>query len=183
MNLQRSLSLIPHPSSFILVIALGIDPGTALCGYGIVRVVGDEMELVTCGAISTPAKTPLDQRLLIIHAKLVELIREHEPAQVAIEKLFFARNITTAIAVGHARGVAMLAAAQAGLAVFEYTPNEIKQAVSGYGGADKQQMQQMVRMLLHLDAVPKPDDAADAVAIAMCHLQNARLRELIASQS
>ena len=165
------------------MIALGIDPGTALCGYGIVRAADDEMELVTCGAISTPAKTPLDQRLLVIYGELVQLIREYKPDQAAIEKLFFARNITTALSVGHARGVAMLAVAQAHLPLAEYTPNEIKQAVSGYGGADKYQMQQMVRMLLHLDDVPKPDDAADAVAIAICHLQSARLRELIDSQS
>lgn len=165
------------------MIALGIDPGTALCGFGIVRVVGDDFQLVTCGAISTPPKTPLDQRLLKIHGDLVESIREYKPEQVAVEKLFFARNITTAISVGHARGVAMLAAAQAHLPLFEYTPNEIKQAVSGYGGADKYQMQQMVKLLLHLDDVPKPDDAADAVAIAICHLQSARLRELIDSQN
>jgi crossover junction endodeoxyribonuclease RuvC len=165
------------------MIALGVDPGTALCGYGLVRAVGDEMELVTCGAISTPARTPLDRRLLKIHGELADLIRTYQPGEVAIEKLFFARNITTAIAVGHARGVAMLAAAQAGLPLFEYTPNEIKQAVSGYGGADKHQMQQMVRMLLHLDAVPKPDDAADAVAIAICHLQTSRLRNLIKAQN
>jgi crossover junction endodeoxyribonuclease RuvC len=165
------------------LIALGIDPGTALCGYGIVRAAGDEYELVTCGAISTPAKTPLDQRLVRIHADLVKLIREHKPEQAAVEKLFFARNITTALSVGHARGVAMLAVAQAKIPLYEYTPNEIKQAVSGYGGADKHQMQEMVRMLLHLDAVPKPDDAADAVAIAICHLQSAHLRELIQAQS
>ncbi len=141
------------------------------------------MELVTCGAIATPARTPLDERLVKIHAELAALIREHHPDQAALEKLFFARNITTALSVGHARGVAMLAIAQAKIPLFEYTPNEIKQAVSGYGGADKYQMQQMVRMLLHLDDVPKPDDAADAVAIAICHLQTARLRELIDSQS
>lgn len=165
------------------MIAIGIDPGTALCGFGIVRATGDDYELVTCGAISTPAKTPLAERLVKIHADLTSLIREYQPDEAAIEKLFFARNITTALSVGHARGVAMLAVAQAGLAFAEYTPNEIKQAVSGYGGADKHQMQQMVKMLLRLDEVPKPDDAADAVAIAICHLQGARLRQLIESQS
>lgn len=164
------------------MIAIGIDPGTALCGYGIVRAAGDEMELVTCGAISTPAKTPLDQRLLKIYADLVALIREYQPDEAAIEKLFFARNITTALSVGHARGVAMLAVAQAKIPIAEYTPNEIKQAVSGYGGADKKQMQEMVRVLLRLDAVPKPDDAADAVAIAICHLQGSHLRSMIAAQ-
>lgn len=165
------------------MIALGIDPGTALCGYGIVRADDDDYELVACGAISTPPKTLLDQRLLKIYADLVDLIREYKPDEAAIEKLFFARNITTALSVGHARGVAMLAIAQSKIPISEYTPNEIKQAVSGYGGADKQQMQQMVKMLLRLDEVPKPDDAADAVAIAICHLQGARLRALIDSQT
>lgn len=164
------------------MIAIGIDPGTALCGYGIVRAAGDEMELVTCGAISTPAKTPLDQRLLRIYADLVALIRKYHPDAAAIEKLFFARNITTALSVGHARGVAMLAVAQANIPIAEYTPNEVKQAVSGYGGADKKQMQEMVRVLLRLDEVPKPDDAADAVAIAICHLQGSHLRAMIEAQ-
>jgi crossover junction endodeoxyribonuclease RuvC len=165
------------------LIVIGIDPGTALCGFGIVRAVDDDYQLVTCGAISTPPKTPLDVRLLKIYEDLTDLIREYKPDEAAIEKLFFARNITTALSVGHARGVAMLTIAQAKIPLAEYTPNEIKQAVSGYGGADKQQMQQMVKMLLHLDEVPKPDDAADAAAIAICHLQGARLRQMIESQS
>lgn len=165
------------------MIALGIDPGTALCGYGIVRAIDDDMELVACGAIATPAKTPLESRLLTIYDELTALIREYKPQTAAVEKLFFSRNTTTALSVGHARGVAMLAIAQAHIPLAEYTPNEIKQAVAGYGGADKYQMQQMVRVLLRLDDVPKPDDAADAVAIAICHLQSARLRELIDSQS
>lgn len=165
------------------MIALGIDPGTALCGFGFVRAVGDDMELVACGAIATAARTPLEQRLLQIHTELTALIRQYRPDQAAVEKLFFSKNTTTALAVGHARGVVLLALAEAGLTVAEYTPNEIKQAISGYGGADKNQMQQMVRMLLRLDDVPRPDDAADAVAIAICHLQGARLRELIDSQS
>ena len=165
------------------MIAIGIDPGTALCGYGIVRAIGDDYELVTCGAIATPAKTPLEKRLLKIYDELTALIREHKPETAGVEKLFFSRNTTTALSVGHARGVAMLALVQANIPLAEYTPNEIKQAVAGYGGADKYQMQQMVRVLLRLDDVPKPDDAADAVAIAICHLQSARLRALIDSQS
>ncbi|MCG3140450.1 MAG: Crossover junction endodeoxyribonuclease RuvC [Anaerolineae bacterium] len=165
------------------MIALGIDPGTALCGYGIVRASGDEYALVACGAIATPAKTPLEQRLLTIYEELTALIKKFHPDTAAVEKLFFSRNTTTALSVGHARGVALLVLAQAKIPLAEYTPNEIKQAVSGYGGADKYQMQQMVRMLLQLDHAPKPDDAADAVAIAICHLQSARLRELIAAQS
>ena len=165
------------------MLVLGIDPGTALCGYGIVRSEQDEMSLVTYGAVSTPANSPLPERLLKIHAELKALIRKHRPEAVAVEKLFYGKNARTALSVGHARGVAMLAAAEANLPIFEYTPNEVKQALVGYGGADTSQMQQMVRTLLHLDHIPKPDDAADAVAIAMCHLNSAHLKELIEQQS
>ena len=165
------------------MLVLGIDPGTALCGFGLVRAHDEEMELVACGAISTSAKAEMPARLKQIHAELARLIAQHHPEEVAVEKLFFSKNTRTALAVGHARGVALLAAAQADLPVFEYTPNEVKQAVVGYGGADKNQMQQMVRMLLHLDLAPEPDDAADAAAIAICHLQSARLRDLLESQN
>ncbi len=164
------------------MLVLGIDPGTALCGYGLVRSEGDDMSLVAYGAISTPAKAPLSDRLLQIHAELAGMIKAHRPQSAAVEKLFFSKNTRTALAVGHARGVVLLAAAEAGLPVYEYTPNEVKQAIVGYGGADKNQMQQMVRMLLHLPYVPEPDDAADAVAIAICHIQSSHLRELIEAQ-
>ncbi len=164
------------------MLVLGIDPGTALCGYGLVRAEDDEMSLVAHGAVSTPARLALSERLLTIHTELARLISRHHPDAAAVEKLFFARNARTALAVGHARGVALLVAAQAGLPVYEYTPNEVKQALVGYGGADKNQMQQMVRMVLHLDFVPEPDDAADAVAIAICHIQSSHLQELIAAQ-
>ncbi len=164
------------------MLVLGIDPGTALCGYGLVRADGDEMSLVAYGAVSTPAKMPLAERLLQIHQELRDLIATHHPESAAVEKLFFSKNTRTALAVGHARGVVLLSAAEAGLPVYEYTPNEVKQAIVGYGGADKNQMQQMVRMLLHLDFVPEPDDAADAVAIAICHIQSSHLRELIEAQ-
>jgi crossover junction endodeoxyribonuclease RuvC len=164
------------------MLVLGIDPGTALCGYGLVHAEQDEMQLVAYGAISTPANSPLPSRLLTIYAELQRLIKKHKPEAAAVEKLFFAKNSRTALAVGHARGVALLVAAQARLPVYEYTPNEVKQAIVGYGGAEKNQMQQMVRMLLHLDFVPEPDDAADAVAVAICHLQSARLRELMEAQ-
>ncbi len=164
------------------MLVLGIDPGTALCGYGLVRQEQDEMSLVAYGAVSTPANSPLPSRLLQIYTELSGLIAEHHPDAAAVEKLFFAKNSRTALAVGHARGVALLVAAQAKLAIGEYTPNEVKQAIVGYGGADKNQMQQMVRMLLHLDFVPEPDDAADAVAIAICHAQSAHLQQLIRGQ-
>ncbi len=164
------------------MLVLGIDPGTALCGYGLVRADGDEMSLVAYGAVSTPSKMPLAERLLQIHQELRELIATHHPESAAVEKLFFSKNTRTALAVGHARGVVLLSAAEAGLPVYEYTPNEVKQAIVGYGGADKNQMQQMVRLLLHLNFVPEPDDAADAVAIAICHIQSSHLRELIEAQ-
>ncbi len=164
------------------MLVLGIDPGTALCGYGLVRQERDEMSIVAYGAVSTPANSPLPSRLLKIYTELSSLIAEHHPDAAAVEKLFFAKNSRTALAVGHARGVALLVAAQAKLPVGEYTPNEVKQAIVGYGGADKNQMQQMVKMLLHLDFVPEPDDAADAVAIAICHIQSSHLQQLIQNQ-
>ncbi len=140
------------------------------------------MSLVAYGAVSTPANTPLPARLLQIYTELNALLTRHHPEAAAVEKLFFAKNSRTALAVGHARGVALLVAAQAKLPVAEYTPNEVKQAIAGYGGADKNQMQQMVRMLLHLDFVPEPDDAADAVAIAICHIQSSHLQQLVEEQ-
>ncbi len=140
------------------------------------------MSLVAYGAVSTPANSPLPSRLLQIYTELSALIAEHHPDAAAVEKLFFAKNSRTALAVGHARGIALLVAAQAKLPVGEYTPNEVKQAIVGYGGADKNQMQQMVKMLLHLDFVPEPDDAADAVAIAICHIQSSHLQQLIQEQ-
>jgi crossover junction endodeoxyribonuclease RuvC len=156
---------------------LGVDPGTAITGFGLVRDDGD-LSLVACGVITTPAGTPLAERLLAIHRELAALIEQHEPEAVAVEELFFSKNVRTAMSVGQARGVVLLAAAQAGLPVFHYKPTEVKQAVSGYGGADKAQVQEMVRLLLGLDAVPQPDDAADAVAVAVCHLHGARWRTL-----
>jgi crossover junction endodeoxyribonuclease RuvC len=164
------------------MLVLGIDPGTALCGYGLVRTEKDDLSLVAYGAVSTHANSPLPPRLLQIYNSLTSLIADHRPDAAAVEKLFFAKNARTALAVGHARGVALLAAAQANLPVFEYTPNEVKQAIVGYGGAQKHQMQQMVQVLLHLDFVPEPDDAADAIAVAICHLHTARLRELVETQ-
>ncbi len=164
------------------MLVLGIDPGTALCGYGLVRQEQDDMSLVAYGAVSTPANSPLPARLLQIYTELSGLIAQYHPDAAAVEKLFFAKNSRTALAVGHARGVALLVTAQAKLPIGEYTPNEVKQAIVGYGGADKNQMQQMVKMLLHLDFVPEPDDAADAVAIAICHIQSSHLQRMIQDQ-
>jgi len=161
------------------MLALGIDPGTATTGYGLVRLAPDGSLLaIKYGVITTPKDTPAPERLVILYDQLGALLREHKPDTAAVEKLFFQRNITTAIAVGQARGVMLLALAQAGLEVFEYTPNEIKQAVAGYGSAGKRQMQEMVRVLLTLDDIPRPDDAADALAVAICHLHSARMLNL-----
>jgi crossover junction endodeoxyribonuclease RuvC len=162
------------------VLVLGIDPGTATTGFGLVRSDGDQTELVEYGTLTTPADLPPPQRLQILYRGLNRLLREHKPEQAVVEKLFFSRNTTTAIAVGQARGVVLLSLADAGVPVAEYTPNEVKQAIVGYGGGRKDQVQQMVRVLLHLEVVPTPDDAADALALAICHVHGEQMRHLIA---
>ena len=152
-------------------VVLGIDPGTATTGYGLVRDREDgSLESVTYGTILTPAGLPAYQRLSMLFHKLNGLLLLHHPDGVAVEKLFFQTNVKTAIAVGQARGVVLLAVSEAGLDLGEYTPNEVKQAVAGYGSAGKKQVQEMVRVLLALPEIPKPDDAADALAIAITHL-------------
>jgi len=154
------------------MITIGIDPGTARLGFGIVRA-GDQPEALDFGVIETSSSSDMPQRLSGIFDAVTELIELHGPDVMAIEQLFFARNVTTAIAVGQARGVVLLAAARAGIDVAEYSPSVVKQAVVGYGKADKGQMQEMVRIILGLECVPTPDDAADALAIAICHAQRA----------
>jgi crossover junction endodeoxyribonuclease RuvC len=156
------------------MITLGVDPGTALLGYGLVRG-DDDAELLTYGVVETSKAESMPERLKRLYDAVWELIREHEPDVLAIEQLFFSRNVTTALAVGQARGVVLLAAAQHGMEVFEYKPSEVKQTIAGYGNADKPQMQEMVRMLLGLSEIPRPDDAADALAVALCHVQMSRL--------
>ncbi|MBV6449580.1 MAG: Crossover junction endodeoxyribonuclease RuvC [Anaerolineales bacterium] len=154
-----------------MTLALGIDPGTATTGYGLVRLMPDwELVAVSFGIISTPKDATPSARLEMLYNDLRKLLKKYKPDTAAVEKLFFSRNVTTAIAVGQARGVVMLSLQQAEIEVFEYTPNEVKQAVAGYGSADKKQVQEMVRALLQLDSIPKPDDAADALAIAITHL-------------
>ncbi len=154
-----------------MTLALGIDPGIAITGYGFVRLLEDgSLEPVTFGAIVTPPDMPVHRRLMLLHNDLKELFSVHHPDTCAVEKLFFQRNVSTAIAVGEARGVVMLTIAEMGLDVAEYTPNEVKQAVAGYGSAQKRQVQEMVRTLLGLPEIPRPDDAADALAIAITHL-------------
>jgi len=158
-------------------IVLGVDPGTAITGYGVVAEDSSgEFVLLACGVIRTAAHVPMHLRLLELFRDLQALIEEFNPHEMAVEKLFFGRNVTTAISVGQARGSILLAAALAGIDVVEYTPAEVKQAISGYGNADKEQVQEMVRQVLGLTEAPQPDDAADGVAIAICHLQAARYR-------
>jgi crossover junction endodeoxyribonuclease RuvC len=148
----------------------GIDPGSDRTGYGCVETDGSRHRLVTCGAIKTPSSATFPQKLLVIHSRLTTLLRECRPDSVAIENLFYATNARSALKLGHARGVAMLAAVEAGGTVAEYTPAEIKRAVVGYGRAEKTQVQQMIKLLLGLAEVPSPHDAADALAVAICHV-------------
>ncbi len=160
------------------MLILGIDPGTAITGYGLVRGTARGPVLVAYGTIQTPAGQPMPQRLLSLYRELRDLIALHRPEAAAVEKLFFQRNVSTAMTVGQARGVALLALAEAGVSVGEYNPRDVKQAVAGYGAADKPQMQGMVRALLNLPEIPRPDDAADALAVAICHLHSVRLKTL-----
>ena len=153
---------------------MGLDPGTGIFGFGVIEVVRQAPKMVTGGVITTPKHTPLPDRLVEIYEVLREIIEETRPDEVSIEKLYFTSNISTAISVAEARGVAMLAAHQAGVPIFEYNPNQIKQALTGYGKADKKQMQEMVKQALGLKMVPKPDDAADALAAAITHLYLSR---------
>lgn len=154
---------------------IGIDPGTATTGYGVIAERSDgEISVVDFGAIVTPPDICMPERLVLLYNQLNELILLHHPDGGAVEKLFFQRNVTTALSVGQARGVILLAMAQAGVEIAEYTPLQVKQAVVGYGGADKNQVQQMVKALLGLAEIPRPDDAADALAVAICHLNSAR---------
>ncbi len=161
------------------MIILGIDPGTACTGYGIVDYRWDEFKLKRYGCIRTKASLPTHQRLREIYARLVEIIEENQPDELVLEQLFFSENAQTAMAVGQVRGIALLAAANCNLRTFEYTPLQIKQAVAGYGRARKEQIQYMVKTILGLAETPKPDDAADALALAICHAHCKRMGEKI----
>ena len=154
---------------------IGIDPGTGILGFGIIEMRGSKPLLVDAGVIRTPVHEDDAVRLQTIYEELSDIIAQTKPDAMSVEKLFFARNVTTAMTVAQARGVVLLCGKQAGLALFEYTPMQIKQAITGYGKADKKQMQEMVRVLLGLKEVPQPDDAADALAAALTHAANARL--------
>lgn len=152
---------------------LGIDPGVAIVGFGVLDCAGAAQKMVQYGAINTPASMPLAARLTLIESDLTELIEQFQPDEMAIEELFFSKNITTGIAVAHARGVILCTAEKLQLPIYEYTPMQVKQAVVGYGLAEKKQVMDMTRRLLKLKAIPRPDDAADALAIAICHARSA----------
>jgi crossover junction endodeoxyribonuclease RuvC len=162
------------------MLVLGIDPGAAITGWGLVSKEGDQLALVDYGTVRTSSDAPLPQRLQVLYRGLGQVISSHGPSAVAVEKLFFNKNVRTAMTVGQARGVALLAVAEAGLPVHEYTPLEVKQAVCGYGRASKEQIQKLVQMLLGLDSIPQPDDAADAIAIAICHIHSSPLQATLA---
>lgn len=162
---------------------LGIDPGYAIMGYGVIEVTGNRFRVCRYGSITTEAGRPIEERLSHLYDSLREIIEEEKPDAASIEELFFNRNVTTAIEVGEARGIAVLACAKGGLEIAEYTPMQIKQALVGYGKAEKRQVQIMVKTLLNLKEIPRPDDTADALAAAICHAHSAgtsgRLKELM----
>lgn len=160
------------------MIILGIDPGIAIVGWGAVEYSGSHFKILGYGAIETPAKTPTEQRLSMIFDAITELIKTYHPDHMAIEELFFNTNVTTGIRVAEARGVIITCAHRLGVQIFEYTPLQVKQAVVGYGRADKNQVQQMVKAILCLEKVPKPDDVADALAIAICHAHSSKMYSL-----
>lgn len=161
------------------MVILGIDPGYAIVGYGAVEYNRGRFRPLGYGAITTPAGVPLQKRLLEIHQDMLTLLDQFKPEAASVEELFFNTNVTTGIAVGHARGVILLALAQRDIPFFEYTPAQVKQAVTGYGRAEKRQVMEMTRSLLGLKKIPRPDDAADALAVAVCHGHSASSRMLI----
>lgn len=161
---------------------LGIDPGTIVTGYGVIECDGDDMALVDYGAITMKERSPIGERLHYIHTELITVIERHRPDSVAVEQPFVAKNVKTALAIGRAQAVAMLAAAVNGIPSYEYTPAQVKQRVASHGASSKEQVQEMVRLHLGLDAVPEPNDAADALAVAICHSQELHLNNLLAGQ-
>ena len=160
------------------MIIMGIDPGFAITGYGIVKYEGNKFSPLEYGAVTTKASVPFAQRLLQLDSKLTEIIEKYRPEAISVEELFFNKNIKTAIMAAHGRGIALAAASRSGAEVFEYTPLQVKQAVVGYGRADKAQVQQMVNVILNLPGIPKPDDVADALAVAICHGHSCRMAGL-----
>lgn len=161
----------------LILLILGIDPGIAILGFGFVRYEANKFTVIDYGAITTEANTPISERLTRIYDELTGIIESYKPDAIAVEELFFNKNIKTALTVGHARGVAVLAGSKSKVPVYEYTPLQVKQAVVGYGRAEKSQIQQMVKILLNLREIPKPDDVADALAVAICHGNSSNFSE------
>jgi crossover junction endodeoxyribonuclease RuvC len=161
-------------------VILGIDPGTASTGYGVVSMSGNRLRMVEYGVIATPSTLPLAERLKSLFSQIVDVLDRLRPDSAAVESLFFNANVTSALAVGHARGVALLACSQVDCSVFEYTPQQVKMAVVGYGNATKEQVTEMVRALLALGEAPRPDHAADALGVAICHAHCCGIREKVA---
>ncbi len=160
-----------------ILLILGIDPGIAILGFGLIKFEANKFTVLDYGAVTTEAGTPMSERLTIIYNELSGIIEKYRPDAFAVEELFFNKNIKTALTVGHARGVAVLAGCKAGIPIYEYTPLQVKQAVVGYGRAEKSQIQQMVKILLNLREIPKPDDVADALAVAICHGNSSNFSE------
>jgi len=161
---------------------LGIDPGTITMGYGVIDSREDEIALVDCGALNSPPHSPIGERLSYLYSKLLEVITRCQPDAVAVEQPFMAKNVRSALAIGRAQAVAILAAANRGIPTYEYTPTQVKQRVANYGASSKEQIQEMVRLQLGLSQVPQPSDAADALAVAICHLREIHLSNLLANQ-
>jgi crossover junction endodeoxyribonuclease RuvC len=161
---------------------LGVDPGTVTMGYGVIEASDDRMALLDCGALGCPERSPVGERLNFLYTELRKIIAQHKPDAVAIEQPFVAKNVKSALAIGKAQAVAILAAASAEIPSYEYTPAQVKQRVANYGTSSKQQIQEMVRLQLGLPSVPQPSDAADALAVAICHWHEVRLADLLAEQ-
>ena len=174
---------IPVTSDPVKMKILGIDPGTITMGYGVIETGEDEITLVDYGALSTSTRSPIGERLSYLYNKLREIISHHQPDAVAVEQPFVSKNVKSALAIGRAQAVAMLAAANSGIPVYEYAPTAIKQRVTDYGASSKEQIQEMVRLQLSLSQVPEPNDAADALAVAICHWREMQLQSLLARAS
>jgi len=164
------------------MIILGIDPGTVTMGYGVIESNNDEITLVNCGALTTSSRSPIGERLSYLYNQLVEIVQRHQPDVVAVEQPFVAKNVKSALAIGRAQAVAMLAAANKGIPTYEYTPTQIKRMVVNYGASSKEQTQEMVRLQLGLSEAPQPNDAADALAVAICHSRETHLENLLTNQ-
>lgn len=162
----------------IIVIIMGIDPGIAIVGFGVIEYKGNRFKVIDYGAVITESEVSFPNRLKQIYDKLIELFNMYKPDALAIEELFFNKNVKTAINVGQARGVEILAAVNSGIEVFEYTPLQVKQGVVGYGRAQKRQVQEMIKIILNLEKIPKPDDVADALAVAVCHAHSGNFRDM-----